>query len=385
MRQRHLVKVSGIYHVRIRRQGWDALISTGQASMRKAQEAASRIVDLFDREKRARAISRRLCEYAMRLTRGELDAATVAGPLAALEREQLKQALDLMAEIFPARTTTAADLWERYERTASASGAKERTLAARRQHFARFTRWAGNADVVAMREEDARRFLDAEGLSGQTRNNMIGDLSVVWKASGLASPWGALRVVAVHKERQEAGVKELRAVVSWMDSHAGEATGGIPLEEFAAFVRVLYHTGLRPIDGALLTRDEIRAGRVELLPEKTSRTGRRISVCVTPALQKVLDGIPVAGADLFPHVAEIMRESPSTLPKAFSAVCQKAGLEKGALTLYGLRHHFVTAQMDRGASPDDVAAAVGHKSAKTTEEFYYHGRRGVQLGEMEEI
>ena len=385
MKERHLVKVRGVYHVRLRRQGWDALISTGQTSMRKAQEAAARIVDLFDREKRARSISRHLCEYAVRLTRGELDAASVAGPLAALEREQLKQAMDLIAQIFPARVTTAADLWERYERSAAASGAKERTLAARRQHFARFMRWSGSADVGAMREEDARRFLDAEGLTGQTRNNMIGDLSVVWKASGLVSPWGSLRVVAVHKERQEAGLEELRAAVSWMDRHAGETVAGLPLVEFAAFVRVLYHTGLRPIDGALLTRDELRAGRVELLPEKTSRTGRRISVCITPALQRVLDAIPNTGAELFPHIADVMRESPSTLPKAFATVCHKAGIPKGALTLYGLRHHFVTAQMDRGASPDDVAAAVGHKSAKTTEEFYYHGRRGVELGEMEEI
>ncbi len=78
MKERRLVKVRGIYRIRLRRQGWDALISTGQTFMRKAQEAAARIVDLFDKEKRARAISRRLCEYAVRLTRGELDAASVA-------------------------------------------------------------------------------------------------------------------------------------------------------------------------------------------------------------------------------------------------------------------------------------------------------------------
>ncbi len=277
MKERRLVKVRGVYHVRLRRQGWDALVSTGQTSMRKAQEAASRIVDLFDREKRARAISRRLCEYAVRLTRGDLDAASVAGPLAALEKEQLQQALELISRIFPARSVTAADLWRRYGQTAAAAGAKERTLAARRQHFARFMRWAGSADVGAMREEDARRFLDAEGLRGQTRNNMIGDLSVVWRASGLESPWGTLRVVAVHKERQEAGLEELRTALAWMDANAAETAGGIPLAEFAAYVRVLYHTGLRPIDGAMLTRGETRDGRVELLPEKTSRQVERNS------------------------------------------------------------------------------------------------------------
>lgn len=204
-------------------------------------------------------------------------------------------------------------------------------------------------------------------------------------AVGLGFDWGSLRKSRVeHAERETLDIGQARRLLAWCDANPCETAGGVSAREWGAWVRVLYHTGLRPVDAVSLSRSEIVGGMVELMPEKTSRTRRKVSFAASPALLRVLEALePDGDGRFFPALRDLYSRSRKNIPHHFARLCTLAGAE--GVTPYSFRHHFVTRQIDSGASMEDVAAAVGHSETSTTEAHYYHGRRGVELNEMPEI
>lgn len=381
-----LRKKGGVYYLRIRRCGWDNLVSTGQTSRRSAEAAARRILSELDAEKTARALSSLVCRYAVELARGEVAMEELTGPLGTMERREYQRCLDIISEIFPRSVTTASEVFEAYKACPLEDRAKERTIKGREAHFASFAKWAKDRDVGTMDVAMCRKALDDLGLSGQTRNNYISDLSVVFSRAGIDAPWKKLREPASHKERKPLDMETARHLLAWCNDNPDVLASGIPAFRWASFIRVLYYTGLRPSDACLLSRSEVKNGAVELMPEKTSRARKKVSFLADPSLLPVLDALPEDPSGLFfPDFAALFRKNNSALTAGFSALLQKAGLPSGSMQLYALRHNFVTCQIDSGADLEDVSAAVGHVSTSTTGEFYYHGRRRVSLPGMAPI
>lgn len=373
-----VIKRNGMWHVRLQRGGWDTLVPCGCGTRRQAETSAARIIAEANLEKRARALARKICQYALELARGESKLDEIRSPLAALEKVEYERCLDIFREIFPLPAITASDVWRAYESCPDPDRAKPRTLAARAYHFSAFARWAGSRDLRDMSVAKCRQALDGLDVHGQTRNNYISDLSVVFDRAGVAAPWRDLRSPVEHKESSPADIGMLRRFLDFCDRSPSKSLWGVSYSTIAAALRVMYYTGLRPSDAAALERSEVHDGLVELRPEKTTRTRKKVSFRAHEALLDVLDSLPDDGSGhYFPELLKggAWKRLTALLKRLFS----EAGLPQDAFLPSGLRHYFATTMIDRGVDSEDLAAAVGHVSTGTTREHYYHGRRAVDL------
>lgn len=385
-----LVKRGNYFYLRLRRGGIEDWISTHKTSKRDAEKAAERILLVFDREKHTKQLARQLCEYAMALAKKEVSLKEISSPLAMLEKQAMQNALNALDDIFPLPCITASDLWDRYMETAG--NVKASTLSTKKQRFMRFQEWAKDMDMRNLNEIICKKFLESLGsVSAQTRKNYVSDLSSVFGVcSEIENPWTSnLREggeKTEHEERTPITTEQARQVLAYCDGNPEKTAKGISYARWSQFLRTLYYTGLRPVDVCHLRRNEIVNGTIELMPEKTSRTRKKVSYKADPKLLKVLESIPSDGSDLFfPEFSETYDKHRGNLGHAFDKIVHNSGLDGKSISLYGFRHHFVTFQLNSGNDDEAVASAVGHTSTDTTNAHYYHGRRNVELTDLPEI
>lgn len=386
-----LVKRGNYYYLRLRRGGVEEWVSTHKTSKREAEKSAERILMVFDREKATRQLARQLCEYAVALARNELTLRELSSPLAMLEAQANKAALDCIDDIFPLPAVTAMDLWERYIEVSG--DIKVSTLQTKKQRYMKFVEWAKDADMRTLNEVTCRSFLDGLGVALQTRKNYVSDLSSVFGVSDIPNPWTAnLRVATKnttkteHAERTVVSPEQAKQILKYCEDNPNATARSIPLVRWAAFLRVLYYTGLRPVDVCFLTQGEIENGFVELTPEKTSRVRKKISYKADPKLLTVLESLaPDQDGMYFPDFAAEYKMHRGNTAVGFNFIRDKAGLAGSGIQLYGFRHHFITYQLESGIEDEDVEAAVGHSNKGITYEHYYHGRKKVELNDMPEV
>ena len=388
-----LVKRGNYYYLRLRRGGVEEWVSTHKTSKREAEKSAERILMVFDREKATRQLARQLCNYAVALARGEITLNELSSPLAMLEAQANKAALDCIDDIFPLPAVTAMDLWERYVEVSG--DVKASTLQTKKQRYMKFVEWAKDADMRTLNEIVCRRFLDSQKVSPQTRKNYVSDLSSVFNASDIPNPWSArLRTASATanatktetKERGMVSPEQAQMVLAYCDNNPQVLVRSISLERWAAFLRVLYYTGLRPVDVCFLMQGEVENGFVELMPEKTSRTRKKISYKADPKLLAVLENlVPDENGMYFPDFAAAYKQHRANTSDGFRYILKKAGLAELKLQLYGFRHHFITYQIESGIEDEDIEAAVGHSNKAVTYEHYYHGRKKVELNDLPEV
>ena len=383
-----LVKRGSVYYLRLHRGGKEEWISTQKGSERDAKKVAERIVAAFDREKQSRALSNKLCEYARALARQEIEQTELSSALAMLEREAMLQAMDIIDEIFPAPTLTAADVFEKYQ-TLDHSDIKPRTLRQICQKYQYFIKWADKRDIRSLTAEQCTKFLKSLNVADQTWNNYISALSTVFAAyPGIENPWqgnGLRKTKIEHKERAVFQTDNLTKLLSFCDNNPDRTAYNISAKRWGNFIRVLYYTGLRPVDVIYLERKEITpSGTIELLPEKTGRTRRKVSYKADPKLLRLLETLPLDRNGKWFADFEPMFDGQS-ISAGFRRLCEIAKMPPMDETLYGLRHKFATFQIDAGNDDTAVAAAIGHASTETTNKHYYHGRRNVELSELPEV
>lgn len=386
-----LVKRGNYYYLRLRRGGVEEWISTHKTSKREAEKAAERILMVFDREKATKQLARQLCQYAVSLAKNEISLKELSSPLAMLEAQANKAALDCIDDIFPLPAVTAMDLWERYIEVSG--DVKASTLQTKKQRYMKFVEWAKDADMRTLNEVTCRSFLDGLGVALQTRKNYVSDLSSVFGVSDIPNPWTAnLRVATKsttkteHTERTVVSPEQAKQILKYCEDNPNTTARSIPLIRWAAFLRVLYYTGLRPVDVCFLTAGEILNGTIELYPEKTSRVRKKISYKADPKLLAVLNTLTVDANGLyFPDFAAEYKMHRGNTAAGFNTIRDKAGLAGSGIQLYGFRHHFITYQLESGIEDEDVEAAVGHSNKGITYEHYYHGRKKVELNDMPEV
>lgn len=381
-----LIKKKGVFYLQIRRGGRLMLVSTGATRERDAQAKAQEITAMFDRERRSRALAGKLCEYALALARKEITENALVSPLAALEAQAQTEALEVISRLFPSALVSAGEAWERY--LATSPKLKPSALETKRSRFWRFSEWAKGMDMRSLDAVAARAFLGSMKISDQTWNNYCFDIGSVLSGAGLPNPFkGISKSGVTHGEREPMDYETAKRILVYCDANKDDVIRGEALGDFAKFMRILYYTGLRPGDIATLSADEYNDGKIDLKPNKTSRTRKRISVVLASQPREILDSLtPSPDGFFFPHLAPISTgENRSGLSYIFSMITKRMGMEKGGPTLYGFRHLYVTWQLQGGGEKEDVAAAVGHSDTKTTDEFYYHGRKDVSLLPMPDI
>ena len=372
-----LRKLNGKYYLRVRYGGQDILLPTECTSERDAKRRVPALIAPFEKEKTARKITNAVIEYAKAIARGELTAGEIKSALAVLERQTYAQALDSIDSIFPTGTVIAADLWQRYLN--AGIELKPSTMETKRQRFGRFIAWSRDRDLRQFSAEAARQFLDSLGkISGQTRNNYISELSSVWQCnSELKNPWTkALRVAAGTTHKSAFTIDEIRTLRNYCIDKG--------LYFWATAITLGYHTGLRLKDVVHLLRASLIGTRLELVPEKTHRTGKRVSIELSEqallALDEYLSRQKVLDSEyFFPEMVELYRRSRDAVSKQFRAILDGAGLYAPGRGYHSIRHTFVTEQLDAGAEITDLQAAVGHDSVKLTRGTYYHGINKTNL------
>lgn len=392
-----ICKRNGKYYLRIRSGGTDKLLPTGESKKAAAQKTADKVNTELRRIELSGKLAQILISYAYQEAEAHF-AATVRRPddghgsrFQALQRELTAQAqllaIPLLELLAPSAPITAASLWSHYAATAGKS-IKPVTLKTKAQRFAVFTRWAKERDLRNLSVDEAERFLSQlNNNKKQTRNNYISDLSSVFKShSQVTNPWTAALRVTVDdaSETPPLALETVRAILAYCDRNGEQRSRCIELSRWACFLRVLYYTGLRPVDACHLSVAALVNGAIDLEPIKTSRTKKRVNFVPDKKVIQLLSAAP-AGADglYFPEFADKYDRDRSALQKGFAQICDRAGYP--GLQLYGFRHAFATYQLDSGAADVDLAAAIGHTSTVTTRQHYYHGKKRIALNDLPEV
>jgi integrase len=170
-----------------------------------------------------------------------------------------------------------------------------------------------------------------------------------------------------------AGIKlakhEAQSHHSWTDGEIArcEAHYAICTKERLAFA-LLLHTGQRRGDVVRMGPQHLRPGPdgPELYVEQ-EKTGTKLLLPIRPELQTVLDGTACQ------HLTYITTKtgkpySGNDFSEAFRTWCDAAGLP-GQCTAHGLRHAAGRLMAERGCTPHQIAAVLGHKSLRMAEHY----------------
>lgn len=152
---------------------------------------------------------------------------------------------------------------------------------------------------------------------------------------------------------------------------------------FVPFAKLSLYTGLRPGDLFSLTwNNELNPtfGRLTKTPEKTKHHGddkaARVEMDLPPPALEVVkawwtqNGKPESGL-VFPSPVTGKRMDKNAHDKPWRRVKKVAGLPAD-LTLYALRHHFISSLVAAGVPLFAVAKLAGHKSVAMIENHYGH-------------
>lgn len=271
----------------------------------------------------------------------------------------------------------------------------------------RFVRWAtaNHGDDLAMQDitpewaAEWSKSLQAEGLSPQRHNKLVTTASVMFRLAGLPSPFaGVAKLREAEAEHREPFTKE--QVARLLDAAEGE---------WRAFLAVLYFTGLRRKDAALL-RWEWRnpdTGRWIVVPYK-SKT-HTVTLCEHPILTTILKEageLPRRGY-VFPGIAADYQRNPTVVSqhfetfmgrvlgwyengewRPFDGTADRRGSGKHRVSRYGLhsfRHSFASHAAQAGIPLGRIQAWLGHSSAEITRIYTHYGDTAQQAAVMEAV
>ncbi len=373
-----LVKRGKIYYCRLQHGGRETWVSTHQTAERPARKAADRIESLFLREKATKQLTGQLLEVVKQLASGQLSVAECAGPLAAIEAVARQEALKVVDDLTPAPPLSASELWERY--LSSNHELKASSFTTKRQRFNKFAEWAADYDMRMVSDRQCKKFLDSLGVAAQTRNGYISDLSSVWKASpGLTNPWTEnLRQKARNMHKKPFSRDQVRQLLTHCEKNG--------LKFWHTAIMLSYYTGLRLKDVVFFRRDQITPdGYIELVPEKTARTQKRVRVPINAQLRRELDTVISIGPEFFPEEARTYERCRNLISRQFRELLEDVRLYAPGYGFHSLRHTFVTEALNAGVDIKQVQAAVGHDAVEITEGIYYHGKQNADLSAYPEL
>ncbi len=306
------------------------------------------------------------------------------------EPSRLHAMLDAVCGV-KATATSIDDVWTLYTDWLKTSGREltKQSLANRAVSVRRFAKWTHEHYPAAASLERVDRaaatafatFLANTGAKGKTRQNIIGDLTVVWGAlkrtrDGLNNPWPMVRPEANDSERGKPFTREQEADLLKAAKAAGKG--------WCLACQIARYTGLRYSSVARLKWEDVdlEAGVIRHTPPKTKR--HNITV-VIPLAKILLDELKAARADdpkathVLPlHEKAYQYRKLKSGPGAFVEVLKAAKVDDSQYTFHSWRHTFRTRLSEAGVS-DDLAKRLGGWTEDATAARYDHAERVEEL------
>jgi len=161
--------------------------------------------------------------------------------------------------------------------------------------------------------------------------------------------------------------------------------GGLYLKRYdmwTVFFSILAYTGARPIEAAQLTINDIDFGRNVFILRYTKTNIPRevpISFVIKDKIQDYIKSIRTNY--LFPNYMKT-----KTIPYVngfswrypFDERIKRLGIKRTNLTVYSLRHSFITRQADEDVSIFKIQQLVGHRQLETTARYVHLSIKALQ-------
>jgi integrase len=169
-------------------------------------------------------------------------------------------------------------------------------------------------------------------------------------------------------ERAPFTVEEIRAMLDHKDTS----------DEWRGAITLAAHTGLRLGDVLSLNRKHIDGTHLVIMPAKTSRQKKVITVPLTPPC---ISWIGLRKGDFFPTLKRDYAANKATPSMQFSSIMAKAGVPKeiempGGLkasrSFHALRHTFASWLAEADVHADVRQKLTGHSSSRIHQRYTHH-------------
>lgn len=332
------------------------------------------------------------------LTVSELFDMIMAQTLALPEKEQKKARRELEMRLNMTRRNMLelADTWQAWlDRNGDQA---PKTLVGYEKICRTFVEWSAGEGFKYLHEitpDVAESFLAGlwrRGTSPRTWNAYLKFCKSLFKTlkntAGVdENPFEGIKVKQhVTHNRENFTVEELRLI-------AESASG-----DWRYMVGLGVYTGLRLYDVVHLAWTNIEAGVIKLMPQKTRRTGKKVTVMVHPGLEILLNELRErrrmeknTSEYLFPDMVERYRRDTPALSKEFVSFLQSLGIQTTASELEGrrskraaikgfhsLRHSFVSLCAAAGVPQATIQDLVGHGSPAMTANYTHTSNQQKQ-------
>lgn len=231
------------------------------------------------------------------------------------------------------------------------------------------------SDQVNAAIDKAKKTTIAKGKStrrASTVNKALASLRRVMEAAvakGLATHNPAKQSRSLRQEdsteRAPFTVAEIRAMLDHKDT----------TDEWRGAITIAAHTGLRLGDVLSLNTKHVEGSRLVIMPSKTARQKKVITVPLTPPC---VAWIGIRKGDFFPS---LKKQATATTSMQFAAIMKKAGIPKeielpGGLkasrSFHALRHTFASWLAEADIHADVRQKLTGHSSSRIHARYSHH-------------
>lgn len=175
---------------------------------------------------------------------------------------------------------------------------------------------------------------------GWRRDNPVRETEALRRRSDGFAPWTE-EDIAAYERRWAAGTRERLALA------------------------LLLYTGVRRSDVVTLGRQHVRAGRIHVLPLKTSSSGKRLAIRIHPALQREIDAAPAGMTFILTQHGQPF--SAAGFTSWFRERAEMAGVM--GRTPHGLRKAAGRRLAEAGCTAKEIAAVLGHATLAEVERY----------------
>ena len=284
-----------------------------------------------------------------------------------------------------------AAVWEKYSTHVSQKKRTERTQSSKKIVWERFCKWLGTEfpqveNLADISREIAEIYLKTLSTKrSATYNNNKNSLSAIWQtlmvSAGLKENiWRLFSGAENDSIRyRDFSLEEIKAILA------------ASTDLWRCLVAAGFYTGLRLTDCVHLRKSQIQGDYIELIPEKTKRKKKKVTIYIHEHLKKILDyqisRTPAKEDYIFPDAVE--QYGTRGFQSAFSEILEKCEDEKGdpkpiradsrgGVGFHSLRHSFVSTNEKLGADMKVIQGIVGHGSPLMTE-HYTHDSKASQI------
>jgi integrase len=285
------------------------------------------------------------------------------------------------------------------------------TMARYKGHVKAFLSWIGDNAVKPLETlttgdvERWKRHLLDQGIAGKTAMSYLKDLGQIYRAAvrdGLISfsPVGAVTPPSTDdsQERRPFTAEEVSQLIK-----------AAPSKQWGGMILAAAFTGLRLGDVARLQWSSVslETKMIELMPSKTKRKKRIVSIPIQPDLLAYLTAAPVVDdspdAFVFPDLAQLGIGSRAGLSQTFNSIMETARVDrgkpsrqlaegeskgKGRITyergFHSLRHTFATWLRVAGVTEEDRMFLMG-QSSRDVHAKYAHADESVSRNAMAKL